>query len=172
MALITTENRRSRRLRRWTMITGAALTAALVPMTTAMAAPPSDSDLEVVRIDPDAAPPGGTTTVHAFVINQGPEQTANRFTVTIDLPEGVTPEGPFYPENCEVLRNNRRVSCSWPAGLAPSKDQTAIIPIRLSTDVPVGTLTGGSVSVRSVDDKNKANDRRPFVITVVESEGA
>ncbi|MFI6843969.1 hypothetical protein ACIBJD_04730 [Kitasatospora sp. NPDC050467] len=130
----------------------------------------SDSDLKVLRINPDAAAPGGTTTVHARVLNTGPDRTASPFTVVITLPGGVTPEGPFLPENCYAFQNGHRVRCTFPAGLARFRTATALIPVRIATTVPApSTLTGGWVAVRSDDDRNEANNKRPFEIRVVQT---
>ncbi|MFD0276933.1 hypothetical protein ACFVHB_23930 [Kitasatospora sp. NPDC127111] len=151
---------------------GAAVAAPAAPVAAPVAVPaaPSHSDLEVVRLDPDPAAPGGTTTVHAFVANGGPDRTASPFTVVITLPEGVTPEGPFFPDNCYAFQNGHRVRCTFPAGLNALQSATALIPVRLATTVPApGTLTGGWVAVRSDDDRNEANNKRPFEIPVVET---
>ncbi|MFC5663326.1 hypothetical protein ACFP3U_10090 [Kitasatospora misakiensis] len=132
----------------------------------------SDSDLYVVRLDPDAAAPGGTTTVHAFIGNLGPDRTASPFTVVVTLPEGVTPEVPYFPENCYEFQNGHRVRCTFPAGLPKFRSATAIIPVRLATTVPApGTLTGGWVAVRGDDDRNEENNKQPFEIQVVETTG-
>ncbi|MER6400250.1 hypothetical protein ABT263_30050 [Kitasatospora sp. NPDC001603] len=149
----------------------AAGAGATAPAKVPAAAPaPSDSDLQVVRIDPDAAAPGGTTTVHAFIGNLGPDRTASPFTVVITLPEGVTPEGPFFPEDCSVFQNGHRVRCVFPAGLPKFRSATALIPVRLAADLPApGTLTGGWVAVRSDDDRNEANNKQPFEIPVVQT---
>ncbi|MGW2997881.1 hypothetical protein ACWDA9_41720, partial [Streptomyces sp. NPDC001193] len=151
------------------LVAGAALMAALVPMTTAVAAASSNSDLEVVRLDPDAAPPGGTAEVHGYISNVGPEQTASPFTVEVTLPEGVTAQEPFFPEDCTESENGRRVRCTFPAGLAVFRSATAHIPIRIDPTVPIGDVEGGSVTVTSHDDHNSANNRQPFTIEVVET---
>ncbi|MFG3229001.1 hypothetical protein ACGF07_30045 [Kitasatospora sp. NPDC048194] len=130
------------------------------------AAVPSRSDLEVIRLDPDAAPPGGTTTVHAFVANQGPDTTASPFTVTVTLPDGVTPEPPYFPEDCTAV--GHQVRCVFGPGLKEGRSATALVPVRLSRDLPPGTLTGGSVAVRSADDRNGRNDREPFAVRVAD----
>lgn len=148
---------------------GAALLAAIVPTTTAEAAAPSNSDLVVVRVAPDAAVPGGTTTVLGYIANPGPEQTASPFTVTITLPEGATVKEPFFPESCIMLASGRQVRCVFPAGLAVWETVTAEVPVELDRTVPIGRLEGGSVAVRSADDKNPANNEQPFVIEVVET---
>ncbi|MFB6889540.1 hypothetical protein ACFCX4_09535 [Kitasatospora sp. NPDC056327] len=136
----------------------------------AAAALPSDSDLYVVRLDPDAAPPGGTTTVHAFVGNLGPDTTASPFTVVVTLPDGVTAEEPFFPENCYAFQDGHRVRCSFPPGLPKYRSATALIPVRLAASLPApGTLTGGWVSLRSADDRHPENNRQPFEIAVVET---
>ncbi|MFD9067487.1 hypothetical protein ACFVZ3_38895 [Kitasatospora purpeofusca] len=137
----------------------------------AVAAVPSNSDLYVVRIDPDPAAPGGTTVLHAFVGNLGPDRTASPFTVVITLPEGVTAEPPFFPENCYEFQNGHRVRCTFPAGLPKFRSATALIPLRLSPEVPLGTLAGGYVAVRGDDDRIESNNRQPFTIEVVESTG-
>lgn len=131
---------------------------------------PSNSDLEVIRIDPYSVAPGGTTTVHALIGNAGPERTASPFTVVITLPEGVTPEGPFFPEDCAVFQNGHRVRCVFPAGLPRFQTATAAVPVRIADAVPIGDLTGGYVAVRSDDDRIPGNDRQPFTIPVVETD--
>ncbi|MDY0810958.1 hypothetical protein [Kitasatospora purpeofusca] len=147
---------------------------AAAPGTAADPAPAvetSDSDLYVVRLDPDAAAPGGTTTLHAFIGNLGPDRTASPFTVVVTLPQGVTAEGPFFPENCYEFQNGHRVRCTFPAGLPKYRSATALIPLRLSPDLPLGELTGGYVAVRGDDDRNEANNRQPFTVEVVETTG-
>ncbi|MFJ9444121.1 hypothetical protein ACIRRH_19935 [Kitasatospora sp. NPDC101235] len=131
------------------------------------AARPSASDLEVVRTAPDPATPGGTTTVRAFVGNAGPDTTASPFTVVVTLPEGVSPEGPYFPSDCQVLGHGRTVRCVFKPGLREGRSATALIPVRLNPGLPVGRLSGGSVVVRSADDRNEGNNRQPFDITVV-----
>ncbi|MFI9299326.1 hypothetical protein ACIG0C_07965 [Kitasatospora aureofaciens] len=129
----------------------------------------SDSDLEVVREDPDAAPPGGTTTVRAFVANRGPDTTASPFTVIVTLPDGVTPQGPYFPADCAVLRGGHEVRCVFGAGLKQGRSATALVPVRVGLDVRLGMLTGGSVEVRSPDDRDRSNNRQPFDLNVVET---
>ncbi|MFH9348766.1 hypothetical protein [Kitasatospora sp. NPDC017646] len=129
----------------------------------------SDSDLEVIRLDPEAAPPDGTTTVHAFVANRGPETTGSPFTVVVILPNGVTPQGPYFPEDCAVLGGGRTVRCVFGAGLKPGRSATALVPVRISPDVRPGVLTGGVVEVHSPDDRNGSNNRQPFDLEVVET---
>ncbi|MFJ2753670.1 hypothetical protein [Streptomyces sp. NPDC087297] len=128
----------------------------------------SGSDLEVVRLDPDPAAPGGTTTVHAFVSNQGPEATGSPFTVVVTLPRGVTPEGPYFPASCSPGPFKRQVRCAFPAGLNVYGSATALIPVRLDTDLsPGSTLTGGTITVRSLDDLyHRENNRQSFDIQV------
>ncbi|MEU3567505.1 hypothetical protein AB0E96_03600 [Kitasatospora sp. NPDC036755] len=143
------------------------------PATTgAAAARPSDSDLEVVRLDPDPAAPGGTTTIHAFVGNGGPDTTASPFTVVITLPDGVSPEGPYFPSSCQVTGHGRTVRCVFGPGLRDGRSATALVPVRLDPELPTGRLSGGSVTVRSADDRNEANNRQPFDITVVQAAAA
>ncbi|MFH8380441.1 hypothetical protein ACH4E7_05815 [Kitasatospora sp. NPDC018058] len=134
-----------------------------------VAAVPSGSGLEVVRLAPDAAPPGGTTTIHAVVANRGPDTTASPFTVVVALPVGVTPEGPYFPADCQVLHHGRRVSCVFGPGLPPLRSATALIPVRLDPDLPEGRLRGGRVEVLSADDRKASGNRQPFDIRVVET---
>ncbi|MFI8456511.1 hypothetical protein [Kitasatospora sp. NPDC085464] len=134
----------------------------------ALVAQPSHSRLQVVRLDPEAAAPDGTTTIHAFVANRGPETTASPFTVVVTLPPGVTPVGPFFPEDCEVFQGGHRVRCVFGPGLKEGRSATALVPVRLDPDLPVGTLSGGWVAVRSADDQDESNHRQPFDITVAE----
>ncbi|OLZ61409.1 hypothetical protein AV521_43445 [Streptomyces sp. IMTB 2501] len=137
-----------------------------VMCATGLAAVPSDSDLEVVRLDPTAAPPGGSTVVHAFVANLGPEQTASPFTVVVTLPPGFTAEGPYFPEDCRAEDLGRLVRCTFGPGLAPYRTSTALVPVRVRTDVPPGTKAGGHVQVVSADDRDPRNDRTPFALSV------
>ncbi|MER7668572.1 hypothetical protein ABTY61_08885 [Kitasatospora sp. NPDC096128] len=137
----------------------------------AVVAAPSRSHLEVVRIDPDPAPPGGTTTVHAFVANEGPDTTASPFTVTVTLPNGVTADPPFYPADCKVVAGGRQVRCVFGPGLKEGRSATALVPVLLSEDVPLGILEGGSVEVHSADDPGGKGHRQPFDIKVVETGG-
>ncbi|MFD7735490.1 hypothetical protein ACFV6F_34530 [Kitasatospora phosalacinea] len=111
-------------------------------------AAPSDSDLQVVRLDPDPVAPGGTTTVHGFVANGGPQTAGSPFTVVVDLPPGFSPAGPYFPSSCTAV--GRTVSCTFPAGLPPLRSATALVPVR----------------VVSADDRNPANNRTPFTLAV------
>ncbi|MFD7902230.1 hypothetical protein ACFV4F_00375 [Kitasatospora sp. NPDC059722] len=128
----------------------------------------SDSDLEVVRLDPSPAPPGGTTTVHAFVANLGPDTTASPFTVIVTLPEEVTAVGPYFPENCEAFLG-REVRCTFGPGLPEGRSATALVTVRISPMAHTGLLTGGKVTVISPDDRHPRNNRQPFDIRVVET---
>lgn len=142
---------------------------AVEPAPLSAPARPSNSDLEVVRLDPDPAAPGGTTTVHAFVANLGPETTASPFTITVTLPEGVTAQRPFFPTDCKDLGDGHLVRCTFGPGLREGRSATALVPLYLSPGLEPGTLTGGSVSVQSVDDRNERNNRQSFDVSVVET---
>ncbi|MCD9877670.1 hypothetical protein [Streptomyces guryensis] len=133
---------------------------------TGLAAAPSDSDLEVVRIDPAAAPPGGRTVVHAFVANKGPEQTASPFTVVVRLPSGFTAQGPYFPEDCRTEARGRLVRCVFGPGLARFRTATALVPVRVDADVPPGTKAEGHIQVVGDDDRDPRNDRTPFTLSV------
>jgi len=137
-----------------------------VMCVTGLAPAPSNSDLEVVRLDPAAAPPGGRTVVHAFVANGGPEQTASPFTVVVRLPLGSTAQGPYFPEDCRAEARGRLVRCTFGPGLARLRTATALIPVRVDADVPPGTKAEGHVQVVSVDDRDPRNDRTPFTLSV------
>ncbi|MCX5059737.1 hypothetical protein OG895_46485 [Streptomyces sp. NBC_00201] len=137
-----------------------------VMCATGLTAAPSDSDLEVVRLDPTTAPPGGSTVVHAFVANGGPDQTASPVTVVVRLPSGFTAEGPYFPEDCRPEARGRLVRCTFGAGLARFRTATALVPVRVDADVPFGTEAEGHVQVISVDDRDPRNNRTPFTLSV------
>ncbi|MEV6947001.1 hypothetical protein AB0N07_34580 [Streptomyces sp. NPDC051172] len=137
-----------------------------VMCVTGLAVAPSDSDLEVARLDPAAAPPGGRTVVHAFVANRGPEQTTSPFTVVVRLPAGFTAQGPYFPEDCRAEARGRLLRCTFGAGLARLRTATALVPVRVDADVPPGTRAEGHVQVASVDDRDPRNDRTPFTLSV------
>ncbi|GAA1231936.1 hypothetical protein GCM10009665_22720 [Kitasatospora nipponensis] len=122
------------------------------------------ADLAVERLDPDAAPAGGLTSVHAIVVNTGTAK-AGAFTVTITLPRQVTAEGRFFPASCAVSGDGSTVRCPFRAGLAPERSATARIPVRLDRDA-TGTLTGGRVAVSSEGDPTPDDDAAPFTVTV------
>ncbi|MFD7030213.1 hypothetical protein ACFWAR_19440 [Streptomyces sp. NPDC059917] len=140
------------------------------PAPHAAVAAPSHSDLEAVRIDPDAAPPGGDTSLHAFTANLGPETTNSPMTIRIDLPRGTKAKEPFFPEDCEVSGNGRHVRCEFPAGLRSQRSATAVIPIELDQDLVPGAVLQGRFAVHSRDDRNEANNRVEFAIRVDEAE--
>ncbi|WKV70582.1 hypothetical protein AW27_003045 [Streptomyces sp. PCS3-D2] len=151
------------------MALGALTMAGLLPATADAAI--LNSDLEVIRLDPDPATPGSLTTVHAMIANLGPATTTARFTVNVQLPEGTTAEAPFYPDNCHVLPGSRgrRVRCTMPARLAPEKTVTALIPARIGEDTALGILSGGLVQiVAPLDDRTPDNNEAPFTVAVVE----
>ncbi|MFD0354856.1 hypothetical protein ACFVHW_14140 [Streptomyces sp. NPDC127110] len=133
-----------------------------------VAAAPSNSDLEAVRIDPDAAPPGGLTSLHAFVANLGPETTNSPMTITVNLPRGTEARGPYFPEDCKESEDGRRVRCQFPAGLKSQRSATAVIPIHLDQDLAPGTVLKGRFAVHSPDDRNGENNRAEFDIRVDE----
>ncbi|MFJ9695175.1 hypothetical protein [Kitasatospora sp. NPDC101183] len=148
-----------------TAIVVAGVTAVVAALVGAAPAA-SPAKLEVVRIDPDPAPPGGTTTVHAFVANRGPEATASPVTVLVVLPPGVTPQGPYFPSDCEVLRHGRLVRCVFGPGLPPLRTATALVPVRLDPELRPGTVVGGRVEARSTEDPQ--GDGQPFDLTVAD----
>jgi hypothetical protein len=141
----------------------AALTGAAAPISTVPSSP-SNSDLAVYRLDPAPVKPGGTTTVHAFVANLGPDRTASPFTVTVDLPVGAKAVGPFFPVGCRTEAGGVVVQCTFPAGLPALETATALVPVRISPNAS-GRLTG-LIAVTSPDDRNPANNLTPFQISV------
>jgi hypothetical protein len=147
-------------------VTTALAVGVAVMCGTGLAAPTSDSDLSVVRLDPAAASPGGQTVVHAFVANLGPERTASPFTVVVDLPQGFSAEGPYFPADCRAGAHARLVRCTFGPGLARYGTATALIPVRVGADVPPGTKAEGHVKMVGDDDCEPQNDRTPFTLSV------
>jgi len=133
--------------------------------------PVQSGDLRVVQQDPDPAPVGGTTTVHAIVANDGPTDTTP-FVVTVSLPDGVSAPAPgrlFFPNNCAVLPDGRSVQCTFPRGLRSGQTATALVPVQIAANPPAdvnGNLTGGQVAVSNADDPNPDNNTAPFTIHV------
>ncbi|MFI5530084.1 hypothetical protein ACIA8O_16220 [Kitasatospora sp. NPDC051853] len=117
--------------------------------------------LKVIAQDPDPAPAGEVATVRALVVNEGSARS-EAFTVVVTLPEGVTPEGPFFPENCSAERQT--VTCHYRRGLPAGNTATAIVPARLAADA-TGVLEGGTVTVGE-DTAPGALDTGSFAVTV------
>ncbi|MCX4747000.1 hypothetical protein OG455_15945 [Kitasatospora sp. NBC_01287] len=158
--------RSQRRLAHRLLVAGGVLTLLLSPAAAASAAPPR-SDLEVIQLIPEPAPPGGLTTVHGFVANGGPDTTEAPFTVTITLPFGSYAETPFFPSDCRPSEGGHSVRCVFPAGLRPGRTATALIPTRIESNVEhPGRLTGGRVTVTGPDDPNPENNSQPFEIPI------
>ncbi|MFE0043386.1 hypothetical protein [Streptomyces albireticuli] len=166
--MIRTIVRRSS-FRRRALVLGAALIAIIVPTTSAAAA--SQSDLDVVRIDPDAATPGGDTTVRAQTLNTGPERTDSEFIVEVTLPEGVRvdEDEDLYPDTCTRIPEGRLVRCTFPPGMDVRAQATAVVPVVIDVTVPAPDTLTGWVEVFSDDDPNTENNREPFEIQIVEA---
>ncbi|MFE9425530.1 hypothetical protein ACFYNO_21470 [Kitasatospora sp. NPDC006697] len=136
----------------------------LVPLLGAAVLATGPADLRVVPMEPAAAPAGGTTTVHAFVANNGPE-VAGEFTVTVRAPFGTHAVGPYFPGNCTPDAAATVVTCTFPAGLGALRSATALVPLKLDAGVS-GVLAGGRVTVHSAGDPDHRNDSAPFVVRV------
>ncbi|MFE2410162.1 hypothetical protein ACFXDE_17675 [Kitasatospora sp. NPDC059408] len=119
----------------------------------------------VIQEDPDAAVPGGTTTVHGIVANET-AKTAPALVVEITMPPGAVPEEPFFPRTCNQHKSDKiwTVTCTIAAGLESERTATALVPVRIPNDASE-PLTGGRVSVTSPDDPG-VNDSQPFTIQV------
>ncbi|WP_157537444.1 DUF11 domain-containing protein [Kitasatospora azatica] len=146
----------------------AVLVLCAVGALTAAGPAPSGADLQVVPLDPDPVAAGGSTTVHAFVANGGPE-VAGAFTVTVRVPVGARAVGPYFPAGCVASEAGRVVRCAFPAGLPQLRSATALVPVRVA-DWASGTLYGGWVTVRSDDDPDRSNNTGSFVIRVAGSD--
>ncbi len=111
--------------------------------------------------------------MHGFVANEGPQTTVASFTATVRVPRHVTPEEPYYPEDFQATRGRGgvwTVRCVFPAGLDPDRSVTALVPLRVSEDAPLGELSGGRVTVSDVDDiLHPGNNSTPFVMKIVET---
>ncbi|MFF7339703.1 hypothetical protein ACFZAT_20445 [Streptomyces sp. NPDC008163] len=142
------------------------LALSLLPSTAQASgkAAPSRSDLEAVRLDPAPAPVGGTTEVDAFVVNRGPERTASPFRITLRVPSGLTILRPSLLEDC-TPPGGRVITCVFPAGLDVLETATAIIPVKVGTEVPPGTRDG-QIIVAGEDDTDRGNDRTPITFTI------
>ncbi len=123
-------------------------------------------DLKVVQMDPDPTPAGELTTVHAIVSNEGPVKS-DGFVMTVTLPEGTRPQGPYFPSHCAVVAQ-RVVRCEFPKGLPPGQTATALIPARIDAGA-TGVLDGGEVAVAGAGDPNAENDSAEFEIQVTDA---
>ncbi|MDH6576222.1 hypothetical protein [Kitasatospora sp. MAP5-34] len=103
---------------------------------------PCGPDLRVTAENPAPVHPGGTTRVHAVVLNNGNSETADPFTLTLSLPPGVDVTPPFSPSTCQVFPFGHTIACTFPAGLRPGQTDTADIPISVAQGMPAGVLTG------------------------------
>ncbi len=152
-------------VRRWATVAAVCCATGVLVGAAPGARQAREGDLRVERLDPAPAPAGGLTEVHAFVYNDGQEQVAGAFTVTVTLPAGTWPQGPYFPGNCHTPAGAATVvRCSFPAGLRAGQSATALVPVRLGPDVR-GVLVG-TVRVESVGDPNPSNDVKPFDIVV------
>ncbi|MEU9131982.1 hypothetical protein AB0D08_28420 [Kitasatospora sp. NPDC048540] len=124
------------------------------------------ADLLVVRLDPDPAPPGGSTTLHGFVANGGPDRTASAFTVLAELPAGFAFEGPYFPDSCTTGPGAHLLRCTFPAGLPAGRSATVLAPVRVAREVPPGTRAEGHLLVIGTDDRDAADDGTPFTLSV------
>ncbi|KJK56507.1 hypothetical protein [Saccharothrix sp. ST-888] len=146
----------------------AALAVAAAAAPVAIAQTPADYHLSVVRIDPNPITPGGSTTVHAFIANTGPDTTDVPFTVTVTLPDGVTATGPYFPDNCRANGSASRVRCTFPAGLPALATATALVPVTASTLITRSASLQGLVSVQSAHDHHPGDTASPFTVTVTD----
>ncbi|GAA1947866.1 hypothetical protein [Kitasatospora viridis] len=140
----------------------------LAPVLAAAVIAAGPADLRVIPMNPDPAPAGGITTVHAFVANNGPN-TAGAFTITVHAPAGAHVQQPTFPgpDRCTLDDADVEVVCSFPAGLEALRSATALVPLQLDDDVS-GVLRGGRVTVRSAEDPDHRNDSAPYEVRVSE----
>ncbi|GAA1182271.1 hypothetical protein F4556_005414 [Kitasatospora gansuensis] len=131
-------------------------------------APPVDraraGQLKVMPQDTDPVPAGELATVRALVVNDGSDRS-QAFTVVVTLPQGTTPEEPFFPENCAV--DGLTVTCHYRKGLPAGNSAIAIIPARLAADA-TGVLNGGSATV-SEDTAPDAADTGYYDVPVADA---
>ncbi|MFF9981248.1 hypothetical protein [Streptomyces erythrochromogenes] len=156
------------RARRALLALSALTMVGILPVATADAAI-LNSDLEAVPVLVDPVPPGGSSLLNLVVVNLGPAATTAPFTMTVNLPAGTTAEGPFVPETCRVvpLSQDRRVRCTFPAGLAAFRSTTAVIPFNVAPNVESPSVLRGSFRVTApLDDLRLANNQATFEIEV------
>ncbi|WP_428315770.1 hypothetical protein [Kitasatospora sp. LaBMicrA B282] len=120
--------------------------------------------LTVTEEDPDPTPAGGQTLLHATAENGGPGE-AGAFTLTLQLPDGVVAQGPFFPRSCTVTPDGHTVTCPFPAGLPFEQTASASMQMQVDPGVAPGTLTG-TLTVSSDDDPDPTGHTTPFVIQV------
>ncbi|MGW4646965.1 hypothetical protein [Kitasatospora sp. NPDC004289] len=140
-----------------------ALTGAVVQAAPGAVA--AGGPLKVIAQDPDPAPAGEAATLRTLVVNEGSARSG-AFTVVVTFPEGVTPEGPYFPENCAAERQT--VTCHYRRGLPAGNTATATVPGRIAADA-TGVLEGGRVAVFT-DDAPDAVDTGEFAVAVADPE--
>ncbi|MFJ8044173.1 hypothetical protein ACIRBX_27085 [Kitasatospora sp. NPDC096147] len=120
--------------------------------------------LGVTAQDPEPEPAGGLATVRTLVANTGSARSG-AFTLVVTLPQGTTPEEPFFPERCTV--SGQTVTCHYPKGLPARNTATALVPARIAADA-TGVLDDGTVTV-SEDAHPEAADTGTFAIAVADA---
>ncbi len=123
-------------------------------------------DLLVVSQDPAAVHAGGTTVVHSLVVNNGDAATTTPFTLTINLPPGVSVTQPFPTNDCQVFPFGHVLTCTYPAGLQPAATVHADFTISVVQGTEVDSHLPGTVVVKLLGDPTPGDDSAPFTITV------
>ncbi|MFD7084939.1 hypothetical protein [Streptomyces sp. NPDC059918] len=132
-----------------------------------------NSDLEAIAIELEPTFRANVSTLHAQVVNNGPETTTAPMTITVHLPEDTRAQEEkdqqFFPsDTCSTDRTERTATCTFPAGVKSGRPATAHIPIRIDDTAPAGTLNAYWTVTDPADDPNPTNNRADFTITITE----
>ncbi|MEU6237621.1 hypothetical protein [Kitasatospora sp. NPDC047058] len=125
---------------------------------------PCGPDLRVAVEDPAPVPAGGTTVVHATVVNVGDVPTVGPFSLVVQLPPGVVGTG-LAPADCSTGPFGHTVTCTVPAGLAVDGSVTADVRLGVASGTDPGTLDG-TVQADLPGDPRPADNSAHFAVAV------
>jgi hypothetical protein len=111
-------------------------------------------------------PPSDRAELHAHVVNIGTAPTTASTTMLIHLPPGVFVATPFSPASCTPFPLGHAVSCTFPAGLGPGQEDTAVIPV-VADQQPLGTLLSGEAEIGPPGSPAPLNNPAAFPILFI-----